>query len=109
MTDTTAPVTSTTTTVTTTTAEPTETTKSETTTPARQAKWGDANEDGKVDVSDAVLVSRFIAEDKTANITAQGQKNSNVAGTPSITSASTIKILRFIAKLITEVDLAPGK
>ena len=109
VTDTTAPVTSTTTTVTTTTAEPTETTKSETTTPARQAKWGDANEDGKVDVSDAVLVSRFIAEDKTANITAQGQKNSNVAGTPSITSASTIKILRFIAKLITEEELAPGK
>jgi len=109
VTDTTAPVTSTTTTVTTTTAEPTEATKSETTTPARQAKWGDANEDGKVDVSDAVLVSRFIAEDKTANITAQGQKNSNVAGTPSITSASTIKILRFIAKLITEEELAPGK
>ena len=109
VTDTTAPVTITTTTVTTTTAEPTETTKSETTTPARQAKWGDANEDGKVDVSDAVLVSRFIAEDKTANITAQGQKNSNVAGTPSITSASTIKILRFIAKLITEEELAPGK
>ena len=109
VTSTTAPVTITTTTVTTTTAEPTETTKSETTTPARQAKWGDANEDGKVDVSDAVLVSRFIAEDKTANITAQGQKNSNVAGTPSITSASTIKILRFIAKLITEEELAPGK
>ena len=109
VTATTAPVTITTTTVTTTTAEPTETTKSETTAPARQAKWGDANEDGKVDVSDAVLVSRFIAEDKTANITAQGQKNSNVAGTPSITSASTIKILRFIAKLITEDELAPGK
>jgi hypothetical protein len=107
----TTPVSSTTTTTVTTTTQtkPSETTTVSTTDPARQVKWGDANEDGRVDVSDAVLISRFIAEDKTAKITSQGQMNSNVAGTPSITSDSTIKILQYIAKIITEEELAPPK
>ena len=106
----TTPVSSTTTTVTTTTqTKPSETTTVSTTSTARQVEWGDANEDGKVDVSDAVLISRFIAEDKTAKITSQGQMNSNVAGTPSITSDSTIKILQYIAKIITKEELAPPK
>ena len=107
----TTPVSSTTTTTVTTTTQtkPSETTTVSTTSTARQVEWGDANEDGKVDVSDAVLISRFIAEDKTAKITSQGQMNSNVAGTPSITSDSTIKILQYIAKIITKEELAPPK
>ncbi len=109
----TAPVTTTAKPVTTATAPVVTTTKPVTTTTAPavtdNTKWGDVNEDGKIDVSDAVLLSRFIAEDKTAKITAQGQKNSNVAGTPSLTSDSTIKILRYIAKLITAEELAPAK
>ena len=104
--------TTTTTTTTVTTVTTSETTKpttasSESTTPARQIKWGDANEDGVVDVSDAVLVSRFVAEDSEANITANGKLNANVAGGASINSDCTLKILKYIAKLITEEELKP--
>jgi len=70
-------------------------------------KWGDANEDGKVDVSDAVLVARFVAEDSEAVIKQQGKSNANVAGGATINSDCTIKILKYIAKLITEEELAP--
>ncbi|MBQ5337769.1 MAG: cellulase family glycosylhydrolase [Oscillospiraceae bacterium] len=109
--ETTKPVTSETTAATES-SKPTETTSlsaaSETTTPhARQGKWGDANEDGTVDVSDAVLVSRFVAEDPKAAISEQGKLNANVAGGNGITADCTLKILRFIAKLITEQELAP--
>ena len=108
----TSETTTTTTTVTTvTTSETTKptTTSSESTSTARQVKWGDANEDGVVDVSDAVLVSRFVAEDTEANITAQGKLNANVAGGASINSDCTLKILKYIAKLITEEELKPQK
>ena len=108
----TSETTTTTTTVTTvTTSETTKptTTSSESTSTARQVKWGDANEDGVVDVSDAVLVSRFVAEDTEANITAQGKLNANVAGGESINSDCTLKILKYIAKLITEEELKPQK
>lgn len=72
-------------------------------------KWGDANEDGKVDVSDAVLVARFVAEDSEAVIKQQGKSNANVAGGATINSDCTIKILKYIAKLITEEELAPAQ
>ncbi|MBQ5337932.1 MAG: cellulase family glycosylhydrolase [Oscillospiraceae bacterium] len=102
----------TTTTTTTSETKPTTTTspstQSETTTSKTgQIKWGDANEDGKVDVSDAVLVSRFVAEDAGAQITENGKLNANVAGGASLTSDCTLKILRYIAKLITDAELAP--
>lgn len=69
--------------------------------------WGDANEDGAVDVSDAVLVARFVAEDATANLKAQGKLNANVAGGAALNADCTLKILRYIAKLITAEELAP--
>ena len=72
-------------------------------------KWGDANEDGKIDVSDAVLVARFVAEDSDAVINQQGKLNANVAGGATINSDCTIKILKYIAKLITEEELAPAQ
>ncbi len=69
--------------------------------------WGDANEDGTVDVSDAVLVARFVAEDAAANLNAQGKLNANVAGGTAVNADCTLKILRYIAKLITAEELAP--
>ena len=60
-----------------------------------------------MDVSDAVLVSRFVAEDAGAQITENGKLNANVAGGASLTSDCTLKILRYIAKLITDAELAP--
>ncbi len=61
---------------------------------------GDANGDFVVDVSDAVLVARFCAEDSSADITRQGILNADVNHNGSADSEDTILILRFIAKLI---------
>lgn len=100
---------STTTTQTTTaTTTPSTPTRTETTTVSNtDIQWGDANEDATVDVSDAVLIARFVAEDPTASISQQGKLNANVCGGKSVNSDCTIKILQFIAKIITEAELAP--
>lgn len=71
--------------------------------------WGDVNEDKTVDVSDAVLLARLVAEDAGAVVTEQGMKNADVSGDSTISSDDTIKILRAIAKLITMDELAPSK
>lgn len=63
-------------------------------------KPGDANCDGSIDVSDAVLIARFAAEDKTAVITDQGKQNADVTGDGNLTSDDTSRILLYIAKKI---------
>ena len=91
-----------------TTSSTTETTEKQTseTTQSGKTVWGDANEDKQVEVSDAVLVARFAAEDSEANISAQGKLNADVTGDQNINGDDTIKILRAIAKLITLEELA---
>lgn len=61
---------------------------------------GDANGDFVVDVSDAVLIARFCAEDSSADISRQGILNADVNRSGSPDPDDTIQILRFIAKLI---------
>ena len=73
--------------------------------------WGNVNEsegatpEARVDVSDAVLLARFVAEDSSATITTQGKLNADVNhnGTPD--SGDIVQILKFIAKLIPYSDL----
>lgn len=93
-----------------TTSSTTESTEKKTseTTQSGKTVWGDANEDKQVDVSDAVLVARFAAEDSEAVISAQGKLNADVTGDQNINGDDTIKILRAIAKLITLEELAPS-
>lgn len=97
----------------TTTAPPVTTTTVPTTTvssepkPEKTAKWGDANEDGVVDVSDAVLVARYSAEDKTAVIKTQGKINVELTGDGNVNGDDVLKILRWIAKIINDAELAP--
>jgi hypothetical protein len=109
-----SPVPGTTTESTTTTSSTTsETTTSSTsnTGVATDTDWGNVNEsdgatpEARVDVADAVLLARFVAEDADATISAQGKKNAdvNVSGAPD--SEDTVKILKFIAKLIPYSDL----
>jgi hypothetical protein len=63
---------------------------------------GDTDCSGKVDVADAVLLARYLAEDAEAGITPNGKLNAdtNRNGTPD--AGDTILILRFIARLITK-------
>ena len=94
-----------------TTPAPDSTTKSDTTgSGARQETWGDTNLDGSVDVSDAVLLSKYLVSDKTAQITDQGIANSAVTnGNSDVVSDDVTKILQFIARMISEQELAPQK
>ena len=61
---------------------------------------GDVNEDKTIDVSDAVLLARLIAEDSTAKISEQGLKNADVDKNGAPGSEDVIAILKFISKLI---------
>ena len=58
------------------------------------------NEDGGIDVSDAVLLARLIAADSTARVSAQGKVNADVNKNGKPESSDTIKILQYIAKMI---------
>ncbi|HAG13597.1 MAG TPA: hypothetical protein DCG49_07015, partial [Ruminococcus sp.] len=60
-----------------------------------------------VDVADAVLICRFGAEDATAEITEEGLINANVVADANVNSADALKILKFVARIISEEALAP--
>lgn len=85
--ETTQPVQTTTTAVTTTTAPA-----------ATDLLLGDANNDGTVDVSDAVLLARYLAEDAEAVITAKGQKNADTNSDGALNDKDVSAILRIVAK-----------
>ena len=61
---------------------------------------GDVNESGNVDISDAVLLARFVAEDAEANVTAIGKLNADVNKNGNPDSEDVVLILKYIAKLI---------
>ena len=62
--------------------------------------YGDVNVDKRVDVSDAVLLSRMLAEDKTAKITSQGKLNADCKKDGDLNSDDVLRILQYIAKQI---------
>lgn len=68
------------------------------------AAWGDVNCDGSTDVADAVLLARYLNQDKAAKITDQGQKNANVIEGALDTDDLT-GILMVIARMISSEDL----
>ena len=58
---------------------------------------GDADCSGDVNVADAVLLARFLAEDSEAAVSAQGKANANVSGDSDVTSDDLTLILEFLA------------
>jgi endo-1,4-beta-xylanase len=89
----------TTTTAVVTTAAPSETTKTQPT-KVEATKLGDVDNNSKTDVSDAVLLARFLAEDNSVTISATGLANAdcNKSGKPDQDDIT--MILKAIAKLI---------
>ena len=75
--------------------------------PASEMRCGDVDLSGIVDVSDAVLICRYHAEDEEAVIEAQGKINADVTHDSNITGDDTVLILRYIAKLVSYSDLEP--
>jgi len=92
------------------TTEPkTDTTKDTTkTTAGKDAVWGDADCNGAVDVSDAVLLAKYLNSDSSAKITDQGQVNANVIK-GDLDTDDLSAILMFIARMITEDEFPLSK
>lgn len=61
---------------------------------------GDVNCDSEVDISDVILLSRYAAEDREAEVTAQGKANSDCNHDGKLNAADCQYILKMIAKLI---------
>lgn len=60
---------------------------------------GDVNEDGRVTVSDAIMLARTVAEDPDAGITEQGKVNGDLDGVAGLSANDTIALLKMIAGL----------
>ncbi|MBQ8922796.1 MAG: leucine-rich repeat protein [Oscillospiraceae bacterium] len=67
--------------------------------PAISELPGDVDENGAVDVRDAVLLARMVAEDNTVQYTEQGKKNADLDGDERIRSADLTVLLRMLAGL----------
>jgi hypothetical protein len=61
---------------------------------------GDANLDEQVDVSDAVLLAKFVSGDTAAKITDQGKLNADVNQNGAPDDDDITLILKIIVKLI---------
>ncbi len=61
---------------------------------------GDMNADGKLDVSDAVMTARYIAEDKELVVYDNGIRNADVNGSGNVDTDDLTMMLRAIAKQI---------
>ncbi|MBQ4345689.1 MAG: hypothetical protein IJC75_00980, partial [Oscillospiraceae bacterium] len=84
---------------TTTTTTTTTTTISSETVPPTTVQVGDVNCDGNVKIGDVILLNRFLAEDQTIEITAQGMLNAEADGVDGVTGNDSIAILRILAGL----------
>ena len=86
-------------------AEPVQTTEAvpaETTAPRPEpGAKGDLSCDGRTDVTDAVMLARFLAEDTGVRVTEQGLANADCDGIRGLSPDDLTAILRYIAKLIT--------
>ena len=72
-------------------------------TPATTATlWGDANCDGKVDISDAVLIMQSQANPSKYSLTEQGKANADVnLNGNGVTNADALAIQKYLLKIVT--------
>ncbi len=62
--------------------------------------YGDVNCDGKVDVTDAVLLARVVGGDSTATLKEQGEKNADVVKDSKRDTKDLLLLLRYLARLV---------
>lgn len=72
--------------------------------PCKPPQYGDTNCDGQIDVSDAVLLARFNAEEDVM-ISTQGKTQGDVNLDGNLDTEDTLQILQYIAKLRTELGV----
>ncbi|MBQ9899459.1 MAG: hypothetical protein IJM44_08430, partial [Ruminococcus sp.] len=101
-------VTTTTTAVSTTVSETTTTTTAPASTDGQSGKYlaGDANEDGDVNMADAVAIMRSQADPDEFALTVQGRKNADViGGGDGVSNNDALAIQQFEAGLVTELPV----
>jgi hypothetical protein len=76
--------------------------KPDPTDPVGEVVWGDANEDGKVDVLDVVVTNKHILG--VSKLSSQGFKNVDIDESDSITSADSLNVLKLALKLLKASD-----
>ncbi|MDE5835094.1 MAG: dockerin type I repeat-containing protein [Ruminococcus sp.] len=67
--------------------------------------YGDANEDGKINISDAVLIMQSISNPTEYKLTEQGIKNADVVDNDGVTNNDALAIQMIEAKLLKLSDL----
>ncbi len=70
---------------------------------------GDVNCDGVIKIDDVVLLNRYVAEDTTIEITAEGVLNANCDGEPNVNANDASHLLSYLAGLITIDQLIPAE
>ncbi len=69
-------------------------------------KYGDVNCDGKVSITDLVMLARYVAEDSEMQpVSAQGVINADCTGDTLVNSSDIVKLARFLAHLIPESEM----
>lgn len=71
--------------------------------PDTEVTWGDADVSGTVDVSDAVLISRFALADPDAMVSEQGLRNADVDHNDTVNTDDVIMIVKFLAGIVKEL------
>ena len=77
-----------------------ETTAPAETTAAAPTKRGDVNCDGKITISDAIMLARVVAEDATVQVTETGLQNAELDGESGLSANDTTTLLKIIAGMI---------
>ncbi len=70
-----------------------------------KVRYGDANEDGKVNVADAVAILQYAANKTKYSLTPQGIINADIDGDEGITGMDAVTVQRVDAGLLKEADL----
>lgn len=81
--------------------EPDETTVS--TTKQQTLKRGDVDCNGTVSVADAIMLARYLAEDKEATLSAQGKANAELTGDTILDSSDSTRLLMYLAGQVKEL------
>lgn len=69
--------------------------------------WGDANDDGKVDVADVVAIAAYVGNSYSNNLTSKGISNADVhMNGNGITADDALVVQQYIAKIVTELPIS---
>jgi len=79
--------------------DPTDATDSE----LKAKLWGDANDDGEVDITDVILVNKFLLG--SGKLEPQGKANADVDVKNGVDTTDALNILKLVVEMLTQADM----